>query len=382
MAIVLAIHEATRTGAPRIGALIARELARAEPVTAIVMKDGPLTPWLAELLGGDNLLVCRGDEFAFRRPFEERLEIAEEILNAEGGDLVYVNSLAASVFALAAAKQKRKAILHVHEKSSDMLNLLAHDVTKLEAVVAADAIVLAASQIGDDIFDVFRARPRNLLNFGIAADVDAVRAAALERAPAPQDARGRRFERGPRLVVGMCGHASPRKGADIFFETAAAAPDCDFLWVGGWRPDETIDNAAYPQFLERALPNFYVTGAVDNPYAYMREMDLFFLSSREDPNPVVIAEALILGVPLLCFSRSTAIADRLGRCAILCYGPPNVVDATRVLASCDPARLRGGSFRSVSEGFVAEFDLKRKMTKVRELISRLRDPDAVPGAAA
>ena len=382
MAVVFALHEASRTGAPRIGALIARELARNERVTAVVMKDGPLTPWLAEVLGPENLLVCRGDEFAFRRPFEERLEIAEEILAEEGGDLVYANSLAASVFALAAAKQKRKSILHVHEKSADMLNLLAHDVTKLETVRAADAIVLAAREIGDDIAEVFGARPRELLNFGIAVDLEAVRAGARESAPPPLDARGKPFKPGERLVVGMCGHASPRKGADIFLETAAAAPQCDFIWIGGWRPEETPDNEVYPDFVKRALPNVFVTGAVDNPYPYMQQMDMFFLSSREDPNPVVIAEALCLGVPILCFSGSTAIADRLGRCAILCYGLPNPADAARVIGVCDPQRLRSASFRGASESFVAEFDLMAKMTMVHDLIARLRGAETVHAAVA
>jgi glycosyltransferase involved in cell wall biosynthesis len=345
------------------------------------MKDGPLTPWLAELLGPENLLVCRGDEFAFRKPFEERLGIAEEILAEEGCDLVYANSLAASVFTLAAAKQKRKSILHVHEKSADMLNLLAHDVTKLETVLAADAIVLAAREIGDDLIETFRVRPREVLNFGIAVDIDAVRAAAREAASAPLDARGNSFHRGDRLVVGMCGHASPRKGADIFLETAAAVPECDFIWIGGWRPEETADNEVYPDFLKRKLPNLFVTGAVDNPYPHMQPLDMFFLSSREDPNPVVIAEALVLGVPILCFSRSTAIADRLGRCAIVCYGLPNPADAARVFGVCDPQRLRSASFRGASESFVAEYDLMAKMTAVHQLVARLRG-EAVHAAVA
>ena len=40
-----------------------------------------------------------------------------------------------------------------------MLNLLAHDVTKLEVMRAADAVVLAADDIGDDLVEVFRTRP-------------------------------------------------------------------------------------------------------------------------------------------------------------------------------------------------------------------------------
>jgi hypothetical protein len=376
MAITFILHEATRTGAPRLGALIARELQREEEVRAIVMQDGPLTPWLFEQLGEAHVTVRRDDAFEFRRPFEARLKIAEEMLAAAPADIVYANSLAASVFALAAARAGSKSILHVHEKSADMINLLAHDVTKFEVMQAADAIVLAAAEIGDDVAEVFRIAPQEIETFGVAADGEAVRAAADAAAPPPRNAIGRALKKGARGIVGMCGHASARKGADIFLGLAAAAPEWDFLWVGGWRPDETSDNIAYEDYLAQALPNFYVTGAVDNPYPYMKTMDLFFLSSREDPNPLVLAEAAILGAPLLCFSQSTAVADGLGRSAMMCWGPPNVADALRLLNALSPERLRSPAFRAAGDRAIAEYDLKQKMTTIRALIARLRAPAA------
>jgi hypothetical protein len=177
MAITFAIHEATRTGAPRVGALIARELARGEEVRVIVMKDGPLAPWLKETLGGRDLMICRGEPFDHRRPFDERLRLAEEMLSAHASDVVYVNSLASSVFAFAGAALKRKVVLHVHEKSADMVSLLAHDVTKLEVMRAADSVVLAADDIRYDLGEVFHTAPAEMTTFGVAVEVEAIRRA-------------------------------------------------------------------------------------------------------------------------------------------------------------------------------------------------------------
>ena len=372
MAITFVIHEATRTGAPRVGALIARELARAEEVRVVVMKDGPLAPWLQETLGGRDLLICRGEPFDHRRPFEERLRLAEEMLAAQASDVVYVNSLASSVFAFAGAALKRKVLLHVHEKSADMVSLLAHDVTKLEVMRAADAVVLAADDIRHDLAEVFHAAPAEMATFGVAVEVEAVRRVAREAAASPVNARGEALVPGDRMIVGMCGHASFRKGADIFLETAANVPEADFLWVGGWRPQEASDNIAYAGFNLRALPNLYVTGAVDNPYPYMAIMDLFFLSSREDPNPLVVGEALALGAPILSFSATTAIGDRLGRCGVLCYGKPNATDAARILRASTAEALRRPGFRGAGEAFVADYDLRTKMAEITGLIARLR----------
>ncbi len=372
MAITFILHEATRTGAPRLGGLIAREWARQEQVRVVVMKDGPLTPWLRQLLGAQNVVVCRGDPFHFRVPFDERVRLAAEMLEGDPADLIYANSLATSVFAFAAAQQKRRTLLHVHEKIAEMVNLLAHDATKIDVMRIADAVVLAARDIGDDLLEVFGAAPSIVETLGVAVDIDAIREAALAEAPSPLNARGAALEKGERMIVAMSGQASARKGVDIFFQCAAALPTCDFLWIGGWRPEETADNIAFDDFNARNLPNFYVSGPVDNPYPYMQLMDLFFLSSREDPNPLVLAEALALRRPLMCFSRTTAVADRLGRCGIVCYGQPNVVDAVRVIGACSVDALRSPTFRSLGEAYLSDYDLNQKMAMLRDLIARLR----------
>ena len=306
-----------------------------------------------------------GDEFAFRRPFDERLAIAEEILEAEGGDLVYANSLGASVFTLAAARQKRKSILHVHEKSSAMLDLLAHDVTKLEVIAAADAVVLAAREIGDDLFEVFHARPRNVAEFrdrggrrgGARSALDDVAAAARRARPsASSGANG--------WSSACAGTLRPAKAPT--FSSRLPPPRRNAISSGSATGGRTRRSTTRLSAISRrrAAEPLSSPAIVDNPYAYMRQMDLFFLSSREDPNPVVIAEAQVLGVPLLCFSRSTAIADRLGRSAIVCLRASQRDRRGSRISACEPERLRSASFRSVSESFVAEFDLTEKMQGV------------------
>jgi glycosyltransferase involved in cell wall biosynthesis len=372
MAITLVLHEATRTGAPRIGGLIARELAKREETRVIVMKNGPLTAWLADRLGADNMTIVDADAFSANRSFEARLQLAETLLAKEPSDVVYVNSLASSVFTFAAARLGKKSILHVHEKMAEMINLLRHQITKIETLSLSSGLVLAAGDVAEDLTKVFEEAAGEALNFGVAVDFAEVRAAAEKPVEPPVNAIGSNFERRDRLVVGMCGHASPRKGVDIFFEVAEALPECEFLWIGSWSPEQTDDNIMYDRFLTSKLANLYVSGSVDNPYAYMRDMDVFFLSSREDPNPLVLAEAMVLGVPLLCFSRATAVGDWLGRTAILCHGAPNAADAIRVLRACRPEQVRSESFRRLADRFIGQFDVKEKVAQVWELIARAR----------
>jgi glycosyltransferase involved in cell wall biosynthesis len=260
----------------------------------------------------------------------------------------------------------------VHEKIGEMRSLLNGDATKLETMRVADAALLAADDIRDDLVEVFGTLPPEVETFGIAVEVEAIRKAAAEPPEAvARNAKGAPLRKRGRLVVGMCGSASARKGVDIFVGVAAALPALDFLWVGPWSLDEAPENIAFRDFA-RAPPNFYICGAAENPYAYMAMMDVFFLSSREDPNPLVLAEALALNLPILAFSSTTAIADRLGRSAVLCHGEANVEDAVRILAACSPEAVRAPAFRAAGAAFLADYDLNEKMKKVRDLIARLR----------
>lgn len=372
MALTLVLHEATRTGAPRVGGLIAGELAKVEDLKVIVMKDGPLVPWLADLVGAERLIVCQPEEFSHHVPFEKRLDRASALLAEWPTDLVYVNSLAASIFVLAANSLNRRTVIHVHEKAAEIYKLFRHNVAKIEAMTVADGVVLAAEELAFDILEVFGRIPARLLAFGIAIEIEAVKIASAKKVRPAKNALNRALRPGERPLIGMCGHASPRKGSDIFFATAAAMPDHDFLWIGGWDPDEAIENTAYDSFLTKKLPNLYVTGVVDNPYGYIGKLDIFFLSSREDPNPLVLAEAVALQIPILCFSKTTAVSDRLGRTAIFCYGTPNVLDAVRILKACTPAAIRTEAFRGLADASIGAFDLDTKMKDVMELILMIR----------
>jgi glycosyltransferase involved in cell wall biosynthesis len=381
MSITLILHEASRTGAPAMGALIARELARSEPVRVVAMKDGPLTRDLRDALGPKNVVAFADTAFDVRTPFEERLRRAGETLEGDPADLIYANSLGASVFALAAKLRGRKAILHVHEKAAGMIDLLAHDVTKIEVTRVVDALVLAADGMRADLAKLFAYAPAEIETFGVAVDVEAIRRAASASAPAPLDARGRAWRPSDRLLVAMCGHASLRKGADIFLETALATPDADFVWIGAWAPDETPDNIAYEEFVTQSPPNFFVTGATDNPHPYLASADLFFLSSREDPNPLVLGEALALGKPMLAFARATAVSELIGRGGLLCYGEPNAGDAAGIIEACTRQGLRAPALRAAGEEALKAYDLTAKMKRLKALIQRLRgEPAAGPGA--
>jgi glycosyltransferase involved in cell wall biosynthesis len=253
-----------------------------------------------------------------------------------------------------------------------MRKLLTIQLMKLEVLALSDAVVLAADNLRDDLVEVFGFIPAQTMNFGIAVDADEVERLAKDGKPEAHSADGKSFSRSDRLLIGMVGHASPRKGSDIFFEAAKILPQHDFIWIGNWNAKDAPENTVYNEFETAKLQNFSVSGGVSNPYKYISNFDLFFLSSREDPNPVVLAEALILGVPILAFSKTTAVTDFLGRCAILCHGHTNLEDSVRVLKMLDKDEVRSATFKPNAAEHRRRFSVSEKVANLVDLLDSLR----------
>lgn len=112
-------------------------------------------------------------------------------------------------------------------------------------------------------------------------------------------------------IVAACGVADWRKGADLFVQVAQAVKrkigekrKILFLWVGVLPPDERgklLTNDIRQLGLENTV---HFLGEQTNPYAYLAAADVFCLTSREDPFPLVMLEGATLSKPTICFQNS------------------------------------------------------------------------------
>jgi glycosyltransferase involved in cell wall biosynthesis len=117
-------------------------------------------------------------------------------------------------------------------------------------------------------------------------------------------------------VVINVGYADMRKGFDIFvkiaYDVCMTHDDFYFIWVGDGTDE--VRHWLLPHFARNKLKNrIRLTGYTDEVERYYAIADLFFLSSREDPFPSVIIEALAAGLPIIGFEGSGGAADLLTR---------------------------------------------------------------------
>jgi len=114
-------------------------------------------------------------------------------------------------------------------------------------------------------------------------------------------------------IVGGMGSLDWRKGYDVFTYVARQvlehSPDTYFIWVGGKKT-----SAAYLIF-EREVrllglsSRVILTGEQADIQSYYHAFDVFLLTSREDPFPLVCLESAMANTPIICFENSGGMPE-------------------------------------------------------------------------
>lgn len=114
-----------------------------------------------------------------------------------------------------------------------------------------------------------------------------------------------------RMVLGM-GYGDPRKGLDLWpaliGRVVAQYDDVVFVWIGRIHADlqRWLDHDLEAAGLQGRL---ITPGTMDDSASAYAAADAFVLTSREDPFPSVVIEAMASGVPTVVFENSGGIVD-------------------------------------------------------------------------
>jgi glycosyltransferase involved in cell wall biosynthesis len=307
--ILLVSHEASRTGAPRVAVLVARSLVeQGHSVQILSRARGPLledfaaiAPTSVEFL--DRVRRRLWSFWALRSiAYLVDTVLAMATLIRRRPDLVYVNSTAAAIYLRPAQWLRRRVVLHVHESGTVAEPFL----STAQAPQRLDGITVVACSPS------------------VQADLQRLidkPAAAIKMLPSvPDDAEVVRLSAEPlnrpyqaeELIVGCCGTVEHRKGADQWVaaarEVRKSMPgrQVRFVWIGEIAQPVQTDDEAGIEFC----------GPTSNPYAHMRRFDVATLPSRDDPFPLVVLEAMLLGTPVVAFDVG-GVARQIGDAGVI-----------------------------------------------------------------
>lgn len=171
-----------------------------------------------------------------------------------------------------------------------------------------------------------------------------------------------------RFTIVSVGHLYHVKGYDRLISACCGLSrsgyEFDLVIVGDGEERENLEKLSK----ELDFKNLTLAGKQQNPYPYMREADLYVCSSRYEGYNLTVAEALVLGVPVL----STECA---GPCELLDNGSYGdiVENSEQGLANGikrlldDPGRLSG--LKAKAEQRAGFFENAPVYSKIEELIN-------------
>lgn len=112
------------------------------------------------------------------------------------------------------------------------------------------------------------------------------------------------------VLIGGCGHAEWRKGNDVFMMVAQQVIQhfgerpVYFVWVGVREDSELYEVQRFDAERMGLSERIIHVGLTSEVFQYLSQFDVFTLTSREDPYPLVVLETALAERPIVCFEKS------------------------------------------------------------------------------
>lgn len=377
--ILIVSHEASRTGAPILALNLAYEFSKKYNVVNLILGGGELR---------DDFSHASSALFEADRRV---MDVAE--ISAIVGDICNQHDIA---FALVNSVESRSVLPALKALGVPSVCLLHEFASYTRPITAFTEVFENADQV---VFSTRITLENALAQYGMERSgcihvIPQGKCLVPARNEDPAAAKSERFwldnilrpgeEENHEFVVIGAGSLETRKGVDLFIECAnriintRGGARFRFVWIGnGYDPENDTAISVYlADQIKRAGISAQlkiVKGTSEIEYAYANA-DLLLLSSRLDPLPNVAVDSLIAGIPVVCFERTTGIADflienGLGETCVARYLDTGDM-AGKVLALASNDAAREDVVKRGQRAATTTFDFARYVAHLDEIASQ------------
>jgi glycosyltransferase involved in cell wall biosynthesis len=372
--IVFLAHQLERTGAALLLLQCIERIAveRNWRLTVIARQPGPLGPAFADCCP----LICLTPPplaplggLAHRLGLGRwwrRVMLACRAPRRLDPDLVYSNTITNDLEMSRLTPQGIPVITHAHELSTESAGIRPED---LDIVTARTDRFVAVSSGVATLLRAHGARPGDIVVVPPGIPSPAPRADAP-----PQPGASYLPDTDTRFVVGGCGSVRAAKGIDLFLDLAEVLlemrEDVTLRWLGAGIGD--LRQAGLARRARRLGSRVQFIPSVDDVEPFYRSLDMFALTSRIDPFPLVMIEAAARELPLVAFAGSGGADDFLaaaGQPLIAGWSATAMAVAISTLLDDPPARsMLGRRASEVASACTLDRTCGAISTEIEELL--------------
>lgn len=327
------VPDVSRTGAPIALLRLLQWIKHdgALPFRIVLYQNGPLADEFAELapttiltdigIGKTTWIRRLGKAPVIGRFLKEFWNIVCGQRAVGSSSVVYANSVAASRLIRQVTPSRAKVILHVHELEQ-AIQAAAGPVGMRALKSVTNRYVAVSEEVKTNLVLKHRidqaaievVPPPIVVSDVPATEIEEVRIATRSKLGIPAKA----------IVVGGCGPVSWRKGTDLFIDLAevlvreSGGLQIHFVWTGPAKGDQFSERILRRCGQPKMKDIMHLLGEQRSTFEIFCGLDIFALTSREDPMPLVVAEAAALGKTVLCFADSGGTPGFVGsECGIV-----------------------------------------------------------------
>jgi glycosyltransferase involved in cell wall biosynthesis len=312
---LIGLHELSRTGAPILGFELAMRIKEERNIIVVSLRDGPLRNHFEK----KEIPVFIANENTLK-----------DILALYSVSNAILSSICTYPFLDAAHKKNIPITCLIHEFHSCVSDKkIFNEVHAVATRIVYPAQLVAKNAIeADETLDNGKIEiiPQGLIK---APNGSSHNKQKEELRKIKRRFRPHRSSSETVVVLGL-GTIEPRKGVDLFISTAQMIyeehPESNFrfIWIGHYLHESM--KHTYGVFLEEQIERsglqhvVEILDPIENLEIAYQNADIFFLSSRMDPLPLVSIEAMHYGIPLVCFEEASGIAEYLQENEGVSYG--------------------------------------------------------------
>jgi glycosyltransferase involved in cell wall biosynthesis len=263
-------------------------------------REGLLSPAISSRIGSKwNKMTGKPPVYV---PFPKELQSKEF-------SVVYMNTADVTPWAPMLKKMYNcPVIAHIHEMAYSIKTYFpkAFDA---ENIAAIDHYIAASKSVADNLVHSYNLPGEKISVFNEFIPIDKISKPTIEPAIIKDE-----LGIAGKFIIGGSGQAGWRKGTDLFIQLAywvnkkLPGNNIAFVWVGN-QSNEAAAQAEYEINKSGLKGKVIFTGSKKDPQNYFQTFDVFTLTSREDPFPLVSLEAMALKKPVFCFKDTGGIPE-------------------------------------------------------------------------